>query len=189
MCSAGGLRYCQNLSRALVESLCERVNLHTLCQMEGGGKVSAVFWPRNALLDLRNISQGLFSWTWLVSIKILASNKRQICPKFSTRLKRRCFLASQNMKDVKTSSYFLWGVGKVSPSSERVWLHTSTPYSPWVHSIRFILLSRINFPLKILLSEIRKKPGTQLEKGYEHVSAVQVMAHDIWEELLYYCAC
>lgn len=186
--SPGGLRHCKCLSQALVQSLHGRVNLHTICQIKGRGKVSAGFWPRNSLLDLRNIPQEEFSWTWLVSTEILHSDKSLICPKISTGLKWRHFRAPQNIEGLKTTWYFLWQGKTASSSSEWMWLHMSTPYSSWVRSIRLILFSKINFPLKMLLFEMRKSPGPAWKRLWGNFAAL-AMVHGRWKEPVYYCVC
>ena len=93
----GGLRRCKSLSWALVREPPQAGKPpHHLSNGGEGEGLSSVLWPRNSLLDLRNVSLGRFSWTWLVSTKILHSDKRQSHPKISMGLKWRRFLASQN---------------------------------------------------------------------------------------------
>lgn len=109
MCLPGGLRCHKSSSQALAQ---ERLNLCSLWQMEGRGKASAVFWPTRSLLDLRNTSQGHFSWTWLFS-KVLHSNKRLICLKTSMGSSWEVSLLLKNTKEMEMSSCLLWrGGGK-----------------------------------------------------------------------------
>lgn len=89
---------------------------------------------------------------------------------------------------IENNLIFSMAGGDASSGSEWMWLHTSTPYSWWVRSIHFILLSKINFPLKMLLFEIRKSPSPAWKRLWGSFAALAVV-HGRWKELVYYCVC
>lgn len=149
--------------------------------MEERGKASAVLWLTHSVLDQRNTSQGHLSWTWLVS-KALHSNKGQICLKFSMGSSWEVSLLPRTQRRWKWTPVCYGGVGREEDSSSG-WmrLHTSALYSSWVHLRCVMLRSKINFPLKMLLLEIRKSPGPSLspkEKSRAQLeSSVLAVAH------------